>query len=134
MINIPDINKVLNNFEIVSKHFPRSETTKNAFLAVCMFIEPNSDLQVNILAPHVGLIGPGDSRLHKYLKHLKILRTHAAFQDAFGFMKEKYATGPGYVYIVSNIPSPFLCGHVTGVLFWTIFKLVVRSYFDALPF
>ena len=135
MINIPDINKVLNNFEIVSEHFPRNETTKNAFLAVCMFIEPNSDLQViNKLAPHGGLIGPGDSRLHKYLKRFKILRTHAAFHDAFGFMKEQYATGPGYVYIVSNIPSHFLFGHVTGVLFWTIFKLVFRSYFDALPF
>ena len=65
MINIPDINKVLNNFEIVSKHFPRNETTKNAFLAVYMFIEPNSDLQfINKLAPHGGLIGPGDRRLH----------------------------------------------------------------------
>ena len=135
MINIPDINKVLNIFEIVSKHFPRNETTKNAFLAVCMFIEPNSDLQViNKLAQHGGLLGPGDSRLHKYLKHLKILRTHAAFHDAFGFMKEQYATGSGYVYIVSNFPSHFLCGHVTGVLLWTIFKIVFWSYFDALPF
>ena len=61
MIFIPDINKVLSllNFEIVSKHFPQNETTKNAFLAVCMFIDPNSDLQViNKLAPHGGLIGP----------------------------------------------------------------------------
>ena len=135
MINIPDINKVLNNFDIVSKHFPRNETTKNAFLAVCMFIEPSTDLQViNKLAPHGGLIGPGDSRLHKYLKQFNILRTNAAFHDAFGFMKEQYVTGPGYVYSVSNFPSHFLCGHVTGVLFWTIFKLVYRSYFDALPF
>ena len=100
-----------------------------------MFIEPNSDLQViNKLAPHGGLIGPGDSRLHKYLKLLKILKTHAAFHDAFGIMKEQYATGPGYVNIVSNFPSHFLFGHVTGVLFWTKFNLVFRSYFDALPF
>ena len=135
MILIPDINKVLSNFEIASKHFPQNKTTKNAFLAVCMFIDPNSDLQViNKLAPHAGLIGPGNSRLHEYLKHLKILRTHAAFHDAYGFMNEEYGLGPGYVYMVSNFPSHFLLGHLTGVLFWIIFKLVFWSYFEGLPF
>ena len=118
MIFIPDINKVLSNLEIVFKHFPKTETTKSAFLAVCMFIDPNSDIQViNKLAPHGGLIGPGNSRLHEYLKHLKILRTHAALHDAYGFMKEEYGLGPGYLYIVLNFPSHFLFGHLTGVLF-----------------
>ena len=134
MIFFPDINEVLSNFEIVSKHFPQNETTKNAFLAVCMLVDPNSDLHViNKMAPHGGLIGPGNSRLHEYLKHFKILRAHAAFHDAYGFMKE-YGLGPGYVYMVSNFPSHFLLGHLTGVLFWIIFKLVFWSYFEALPF
>ena len=135
MIFIPDINKVLSNFEIVSKHFLQNETTKNAFLAVCMFIDPNSDHQViKKLAPLGGLIGPGNSRLHDYLKHLKILQAHAAFHDAYGFMKEKYGLGPGYLYMVSNFPSHFLLGHLAGVLFWIILKLVFWSYFEALPF
>ena len=111
MINIPDINKVLNNFEIVSKHFPRNKTTKNAFLAVCMFIEPNSDLQViNKLAPHGELIGPGDSRLHKYLKHLKILRTHAAFHDAFGFIKNNTQQGPAMYTLFQTFLAIFCAG------------------------
>ena len=135
MIFIPDINKVLSNFEIVSKHFPQNETTKNALLAVFLFIDPNSDLQViNKLAPPGGLIGPGNSRLHDYFKLLKILRAHAAFHDAYWVMKEEYGVGPGYVYMVSNFPSHFLLGHLTGVLFWINFKLVFCSYFEALPF
>ena len=135
MIFIPDINKILSNFENVSKHFPQNAKTKNAFLAVCMFIDPNSDLQViNTLAPHGGLIGPGNSRLHEYLKHLKKLRVHAAFHDAYGLMKEEYGLGPGYRYMVSNFPSHFLLEHLTGVLLWIIFKLVFWSYFEALPF
>ena len=135
MITIPDINKVLSNFEIVSKLFPKNKRTKNAFLAVCMFIDPNTDLQIiNKLAPHGGLIGPGDSNLHGYLKNSKILRTHAAFHDAYGFMKEQYDIGPGYVYMLSEIPSQFLLGHLTGIIFWILFKLVFWSYFVALPF
>ena len=134
MIFIPDINKVLSNFEIVSRHFPQNETTKNAFLAVCMLVDPNSDLQViNKLAPLGGLIGPGNSRLHEYLKHLKILRAHAAFHDAYGFMKEEYGLGPVYVYMFQIFLVTFCLG-TSGVLFWIIFKLVFWSYFEALPF
>ena len=60
-----------------------------------MFIDHNTDLQIiNKLAPHGGLIGPGDSKLHGCLKNFKILRTHA-FQDAYGFMKEQCDIGPG---------------------------------------
>ena len=56
MIPIPDIDKVLSNFEIVSKLFPTNKRTRNAFLAVCMLIDPNTGLQIiNRLAPHGGL-------------------------------------------------------------------------------
>ena len=135
MITFPDINKVLGNFETVSKLFPKNETTKNAFLAVCMFIDPNTDLQIiNKLAPHGDLTGSGDSKLHGYLKNSKIFRTHAAFHDAYGFMKEQYDIGPGYVYMLSEIPSHFLLEYLTGIIFWILFKLVFWSFFVALPF
>ena len=135
MITIPDINKVLSNFETVSKLFPKNERTKNALLAVCMFIDSNTDLQIiNKLAPHGGLMGPGDSKLHGYLKNSKILRTHAAFHYAYGFKKEQYDIGPGYVYMLSKIPSHFLLGLLTGIIFCILSKLVFLSHFVALPF
>ena len=115
----------------LSKLFPKNERTKIAFLAVCMFFDPNTDLQIiNKLAPHGGLIGPGDSNLHGYLKNSKILRADAAY----GCMKEQYDIGPVYVYMLSEIPSHFLLGHLTGIIFWILFKLVFWSYFVALPF
>ena len=135
MIPIPDIDKVLSNFEIVSKLFPKNKSTKSAFLAVCMLIDPNSGLQIiNRLVQHIGLIGPGDSQLHGYLKNSKILRTYAAFHDAYGFVKEQYEIGPGYVYMLSEISSHFLFGHLTGIFFWILFKLVFWSCFEALSF
>ena len=83
-----------------------------------MLIEPSTDLQViNKLAPHGGLIGPGDSRLLKYLKQFKILRTHAAFHDAFGFMKEQYATGLGYFILFQTFLAIF-CVDTLPVFFF----------------
>ena len=69
MFQSADINKVLCNFKLVSRAFPQNEKSKNGFIAVCMLIDPKVDVNaVDKLAPYGGLIGPGDSALHEYLK------------------------------------------------------------------
>ena len=75
MFQSADINKVLCNFKLVSRAFPQNEKSKNGFIAVCMLIDPKVDVNaVDKLAPYGGLIGPGDSALHEYLKDSKVLR------------------------------------------------------------
>ena len=100
-----------------------------------MLIDPKVDVNaVDKIAPYGGLIGPGDSALHEYLKDSKVLRVHAIFHDAYGFMKEKYKTGPGYMYMISNFPSHFLLGHISGIIHWTAFKVLLSDTFQKMPF
>ena len=135
MYNIGVINKVLCNLKLVSRVFPQNEKSKNGFIAVCMLIDPKIDVHaINKLAPHGGLIGPGNSALHNYLKDSKILRVHAIFHDAYGFMKEAHNKGPGYVYMISNFPSHFLLGHISGIVYWSSFKIFWSKEFEKLPF
>ena len=76
----------------------KTQETKNAFLAVCLLIDPTCNLtEINESAPYGGLIGPGNSILHNYCKNSKLLRVHAIFHDAYGFMRTYYNIGPGYV-------------------------------------
>ena len=83
--------------------FPRNTLRKNAFLAVCCCIDKVINLcEINDMVNFGGLKGPGNSILDKYLKHFKIFRLHAIFHDAFGFMKNNFDLGPGYVYAISK--------------------------------
>ena len=91
--------QICENFVAVNYCFPKNSTTKNAFLAVCRYIDENVDLrEVNAKAPFGGKIGPGDSKLDNYLKFSKVLRLHAIFHDAHGYMRSFEEVGPGYVY------------------------------------
>ena len=63
------------NFVKVTHWFPKNKTSKNAFLAVCLYLHTTKDLhEVNSRAPFGGKIGAGDSLLHNYLKFSKVLR------------------------------------------------------------
>ena len=130
-----NLNKVLENFSLCRSLFKNNSDNKNAFLAVCLTIDPECILsEVNKKAPFGGLIGPGDSLLHNYFKHSKIIRCHAIFHDAYGFMKSTYDIGPGYVYVIPNVYNHFLLGHISGLLYWLNFKCQRCQVFDALPF
>ena len=88
MIPHQNLKKVLENFSVCCSLFKNNSDTKNALLAVCLTIDPKSSLcEANKKAPFGGPIGPGDSILHNYFKYSKIVRCHAIFQDAYGFMK-----------------------------------------------
>ena len=94
-----DMQQVIKIFDELVKVFPENGVSKNAFLLVCQVIDSTRDLTaINEQCEYGGLIGPGNSFLHPLLQKSKPFRVHAVFHDAFGFMKEKYNLGPGYVY------------------------------------
>ena len=130
--------EVCENFNAVNYLLPKNTTTKNAFLAVCRYLDENVDLRkVNALAQSGGKIGPGDSKLDDYLNFSKILRLHAIFHDAHGYMRSFENVGPGYVYTITKTQSfrnNMLLGHVSGIAYWTFVKLFHREHFDAFPF
>ena len=79
----------------VTYWFPKNTTSKNTFLAVCRYVDKTIDLkEVNSRASFAGKIGAGDSLLHIYLKFSKILRMHAIFHDAYGYMRSVNNVGP----------------------------------------
>ena len=117
------------------KEFPHFDKRHFFFCLVCLKIatdfnmdkndESFSDLlaqnyiQLKAKCPFGGRIGVGNSRLDRFLKWSKVLRLHAAFHDAHGFMKTEYNVGPGYIYC-PFIKLPINCcflGHVTGILY-----------------
>ena len=117
--------KICENFVSVNYCFPENSTTKNAFLAVCRFIDENVDLnEVNAKAPFGGKLGPGDSKLDNYLNCSKILRLHAIFHDAYGYIVTK----------AQSFRNNTLLGHFSGISYWIFVKLFHREHFDAFPF
>ena len=131
----PNLVTVLKNFTVLTERYPANEKSKNAFLAVCLTIQPDCDIEeISKLCPFGGLIGPGNSQLDTYLKFSKIIRVHAIFHDAYGFMKLQFGIGSGYVYTFPNAPNHFLLGHISGVLYWTTFQIVNPNLFEQLPF
>lgn len=133
MLNLKDIEEVIETFSEIRSLFPKNEDSKNLFLAVCRQVNSDCDIEsIDIVEPFGGLIGPGNSRLHPYLKKYKILRLHAAFHDAYGFVKREFDLGPGYSYIIQDSPSHPLLGHVSGIAFWVFIKLFKQKLFFSL--
>ena len=140
-VRSPDeINKVLTNFVVIVSLFPRNTTSKNAFLAVCQtYGGEDIDLyKINEDSKYGGRIGIGRAPvLHRCLNWWKIMRVHAIYHDAFGYLRSNYNIGPGYVYSLARSPFiPNICflGHLTGILSWTVFKVKRRNLYSSLPF
>ena len=54
------IEQVIQNFLQAQTLFPSYPTSKNAFISVCIVIDPNKDLElINSQCEYGGLIGPG---------------------------------------------------------------------------
>ena len=129
---------ICENFVEVTYWFPKNTTSKNAFLAFCLFVDKIIDLnEVNSRASFGGKIGAGDSLLHNYLNFSKILRTHAIFLDAYGYMRSINNVGPGYVYTLTsekNFKNSMLLGHLSGILISTFMKILKPDYIDNFQF
>ena len=121
-----------NYAETENKFGTKSERQKY-FLAACLLFDPKIDLNIALkLRPYGGTIGIENSSLDNYLKFSKVLRLHAILHDAAGFVKEYSGKGPGYVYTVHFPLSWCIIGHLSGILFCTIAKLVNRRFFNLL--
>lgn len=111
--------------------YPHHGTRKNYFLAACtLFSSESLDIdQLHVETPFGGMIGIGNSRLHRYLARYKLFRLHAIIHDAAGLVKSRYNSGPGYCYMFSCCPiNSYFLGHVTGILFCIYSKLFNPSY------
>ena len=114
---------ICEDFVKVTYWFPKNTTSKNVFLAVCLYVDKTIDLnQVNSRASLGGNIEAGDSLLHNYLQFSKVLRMHAIFHDAFGYIRSVNNVGPGYVYTLTTekyFKNSMLLSPLSGILFWT---------------
>ena len=110
------------------------------FLSVCVSLK--SDVCVTTVShtyPHGDMIGVGDSVwINTVLSYSKIFRTHAAFHDAYGFMKTHYDIGPGYCYNIGSFmgwktSNNCLLGHITGLSYWLLVRLFRANIFYSIP-
>ena len=129
---------VCENFAKITCWFPKNPTSKDAFLEVCLYLDETIDLlEVNSKAPFGGKIGAGDSLLHKYLNFSKILRLHAIFHDAYGFIRSNENVGPCYVFtttIEKYFRNSMLLGHMPDILYSTLMEFFDSQRFDNFPF
>ena len=84
-----DLQSIHENYQQVKKEYSEYGERFLYFLATCLYLDPDIDLDIALkLRPYGGLIGIDNSSLDKYFKSYKILRLHAILHDASGFVFE----------------------------------------------
>ena len=119
------LNKIHENYLSVSSLYPNSSVRINYFLATSAYFSEIEGFDFDIalkLRPYGGIIGIDNSSVDKYLKISKILRLHAILHDAGGFIYEIYNQGPGYSYMFPWKSSNCFSGHLSGIMFFLIYK------------
>ena len=110
--------------------FPNNEKRKDCLLAACKIWDQNIHLEkIDQNFPHGGLIGYGNSILDFFLARSKVFRLHAILHDSAGAVKATTNHEPCYCYLLPQIPSSCLLGHITG-LFFCIFIKVCHPLFS----
>ena len=90
-----DLKTTHKNFLFVREVYPEYSERYSYFLATCLQLDPNIDLNIALkLRPYGGIIGIDNSSMDKYFKSFKILRLHAILHDAAGFVHEFSEKGP----------------------------------------
>ena len=93
-----DLKIIHENFLFVREVYPEYSERYLYFLATCLHLDPNIDLNIALkLRPYGGIIGIDNSSLDKYFKSFKILRLHAILQDATGLAKKDRVTHTFYL-------------------------------------
>lgn len=124
-------------FEQIIESYPLFSRQHALFVAVCKFVMPDICIDdVTEAYRYGGMIGYGNSiRMNNVFGAIKLFRLHAAFHDAFGFMRAEYETGPGYCYSIGEnhcLPSGFLLGHASGLAFWLFIYIFHHNDFNRL--
>ena len=124
---------IFNCYGSILSMFPTNEKRKNCFLAACKIWYRNVDLdEIDQKFPHGGRIGYGNSLLDFFLARSKIFRLHAILHDSAGAVKTTTDEGPGYCYMLPQLPSSCLLGHITGLFFCLYIKVCHPHIFKIL--
>ena len=113
--------------------FPTNEKRKNSFLAACKIWDANVDLdEIDQQFPHGGRIGYANSLLDFFLARSKIFCLHAILHNSAGDVKTTKDEGPGYCYMLPQLPSSSLLGNITGLFFCLYIKVCHPHIFKIL--
>ena len=117
-LSTTDVLEVLQIYNEVKRRYPNNSDRTCLFLAVCIHIYSDVDVEeLSIDCEYGGIIGVGNSCLEKWFNWAKPICVHAAFHDACGHMRTRYNKGPGYVYVIKFPLNSCLLGHITGIAF-----------------
>ena len=113
-----DLKRIHENHLFMREVYPEYSERYLYFLATCLQLDPNIDLDMALkLPPYGGIIGIDNSSLDKYFNSFKILRLHAFLHDAAGFVHEFSEKGPGYSYVLPFPVTNEFLGCVPGLAF-----------------
>lgn len=133
VLSVSDVYYINQFSNELAERYPTNNHRKNFFLAVCQRVDYSVDPDyISQDCPYGGIIGIGNSKLHKFLQHSKIFRLHASLHDACGYMKSEFEIGPGYVYALKCNVSNCFIGHLSGITFCIYLKLFKRELYKNL--
>ena len=113
--------------------FPTNEKHKNCFLAACKIWDRNIDLDdIDQKFCHGGRIGYGNSLLDFFLARSNIFRLQAFLHESAGGVRTTTDEGPGYCYMLPQLPSACLLGQITGLFFCLYIKVCHPDIFKIL--
>ena len=120
-------------YEQIKVDYPDYSVRFLYFLAACLYLDPNINLEIVLkLRPNGSLIGIDNSSLDTYLRSYKLLQLHAILHDASGFIAEHSQKGPGYSYVLPCPITNAYIGHMTGLLFCLFVKMFKKNLFNLL--
>ena len=127
------IKSIHENYLFLKENYPDYGKRFVYFLATCLSLDPNIDLDIALKQrPYGGIVGIDNSSLDKYFKSFKILRLHAILHEAAGFVYEFSEKGPGYSYVLPFPVTNQYLGHVTDHEFCLYVKTLKGRLFSML--
>ena len=128
-----DLKTIHEIYNLIKTDFPEHNERFLYFLASCLHLDPDVNLEIALkLRPYGGIIGIDNSSLDTYLKSFKVLRLHAILHDASGFIAEYSQKGPGYSYVLPCPITNVYVVHLTGLFFCMFVKIFKRNLFSLL--
>ena len=110
-----DLKHIHEIYEQVEVDYPENNERFVYFLAACLYLDPDINLETVLkLRIYGGLIGIDNST---YLKSYKFLRLHAILHDASRYIAEHSQKNPGYLHVLPCPITNAYIGHMTGLPF-----------------
>ena len=129
-VDLKTINEI---YELIKTEYPEHSERFLYFLATCLQLDPDVNLEIALkLRPYGGIIGFDNSSLDTYLKSFKVLRLHAILHDASGIIAKYSQKGPVYSYVLPCPIKNAYVGHLTGLFFCLFVKTFKRNLFSFL--